>query len=220
MKSERLSRIAANCEPARVVADIGCDHGFLCAELIQSGRAEKAIAADISAGSLAKAESLAEQLGLAGQMECRLGDGLSVLEPGEAEGIVIAGVGGPLIMSILEQGWKVARGARYLVLCPHNYPDSLRQYLNDSGFLIEREEISREKGKFYPILKVRVGQEPAYSPMELLVGRNAQRDAHWQSYVQHEATVQKQIAKMAAGTLAAEKAKERLALYQKALEEN
>ena len=122
-------------------------------------------------------------------------------------------------MRILEQGWKVARTARYLVLCPHNYPDSLRQYLNDSGFLIEREEISREKEKFYPILKVRAGQEPAYSPMELLVGRNANRDENWRSYVRHEAAVQQQIAKTAAGTLAAEKAKERLALYQKALEE-
>ena len=219
MKSERLSRIAANCDPVRVAADIGCDHGFLCAELLQTGRAEKAIAADISAGSLAKAQALARQLGLTEQMECRLGDGLGVLKPGEAEGIVIAGVGGPLIMRILEQGWKVARTARYLVLCPHNYPDSLRQYLNDSGFLIEREEISREKGKFYPILKVRAGQEPAYSPMELLVGRNANRDENWRSYVCHEAAVQKQIAKTAAGTLAAEKAKERLALYQKALEE-
>lgn len=219
MKSERLSRIAANCDPVRVAADIGCDHGFLCAQLLQTGRAEKTIAADISAGSLAKAKALAEQLGFTEQMECRLGDGLGVLEPGEAEGIVIAGVGGPLIMSILERGWRVARTARYLVLCPHNYPDSLRQYLNDSGFLIEREEISREKGKFYPILKVRVGQEPAYSPMELLVGRNAGKDECWQSYVRHEAAVQKQIARMAAGTLAAEKAKERLALYQRALEE-
>ena len=219
MKSERLSRIAANCDPVGVAADIGCDHGFLCAEMIQTGRAEKVIAADISAGSLAKAQALAEQLGLTGQMECRLGDGLGVLKPGEAEGIIIAGVGGPLMMSILERGWRAARTARYLVLCPHNYPDSLRQYLNDSGFLIEREQISREKGKFYPILKVRPGQETAYSPMELLVGRNSQRDEHWRSYVEHEAMVQGQIARAAAGTPAAEKAKERLGLYQRALEE-
>lgn len=220
MKSERLLRIAANCDRVNIVADIGCDHGLLCARLVQSGSAQKAIAVDISPDSLKKAERLAKDLGLMDRIECRLGDGLSVLEPGEAEGIVIAGVGGPLLMRILEQGWKVARMARYLVLCPHNYPDSLRQYLNEAGYRIEREEIAREKDKFYPILKVRLGREEAYTPVERLAGRNAVKDDTWAEYLRHEIAVQRHIREQAAGSPAGLKAQERIGLYEQALRES
>ncbi len=220
MKSERLSRIVANCDKIEVVADIGCDHGLVCAELVRSGKARKAIAVDISPGSLAKAERLAKELGLEERIECRLGDGLSVLEPGEAGGILAAGMGGPLLMRILENGWKVARRAQYMVLCPQNYPDSLRQYLNEAGYEIVWEEIAREKKKFYPILKVRLGRARAYTPMELLVGRSGQRNEAWAEYVRHEIAVQAQIQRQAAGGPAGQKALERIKLYEQALRES
>ncbi len=219
MKSERLLRILSVCRKAGIIADIGCDHGLLCAELVRSKKAEKAIATDISSASLAKAEKLSKELGLEGKIECRLGDGLSVLQPGEAEGIVIAGIGGPLLMRILEQGWKVARSAQYLVLCPQNYPESLRQYINEAGFLIEYEEISQEKGKYYPIMRVCPGREKSYSPMELLVGRNVKKDENWAQYLGHEAEVQRHIARQAGDGIAGQKARERAEHYEQALRE-
>ena len=220
MKSERLFKIVQYCEVAEVVADIGCDHGLVSAELIQRKIAGKVIAADISGESLKKAEELAERLGMENQIECRLGDGLSVLKPGEAQGIIIAGMGGPLLMRILEQGWKVARNACYLVLSPHNYPDSVRQYLNLAGFCIEKEEISREKGTFYPIMKARLGREAAYSPLEKLVGRNVLKNEEWREYVRHEVEVQKFISAQAGDSPAGQKAREKIALYEQALLES
>lgn len=217
MKSERLLRIVQFCNAAEVIADIGCDHGLVSAELVRREIAGKVIAADISRESLKKAEELAKRMGIESQLECRLGDGLSVLKPGEAQGIIIAGMGGPLLMRILEQGWKAARSAQYLVLSPHNYPDSVRQYLNLAGFCIEKEEISQEKGKFYPIMKARLGREAAYSPLEVLVGRNVLKNQEWREYVRHEAEVQRHILAQAGDSPAGQKAQEKIALYEQAL---
>ena len=78
--------------PGEPVADIGCDHGKLTAVLAASGRYPKVIGADLRPGPLAKAEQTLEYAGCKDRAELRLGDGLSVLSPGEVSTIVLAGV--------------------------------------------------------------------------------------------------------------------------------
>ena len=86
--TNRMEAILSLCCPAETAADIGCDHGQVAVELVLRGLAKTCIAADISAPSLEKARRRAEEWGLSGKVECRLGDGLSVLRPGEAQTIV------------------------------------------------------------------------------------------------------------------------------------
>ena len=97
MLKGRLLAIANAVPPSRAIADIGTDHGLVPVWLVTNGIAQKAIITDISPGSLAKAESLIKQEGLADKIEPRLGDGLLPVKPGEVDTIVIAGMGGMLI---------------------------------------------------------------------------------------------------------------------------
>ena len=86
----RLSAAAELVRPGEPVADIGCDHGKLTAVLAASGRYPKVIGADLRPGPLAKAEQTLEYAGCKDRAELRLGDGLSVLSPGEVSTIVLA----------------------------------------------------------------------------------------------------------------------------------
>ena len=151
---DRLSKIFNCIPPSHVVADIGCDHGNLEAMLLNEKKADRVIATDISEKSLAKAVALCESLGISHKADFRQGDGLSVLSPGEADTIVIAGVGGNLISEILSEGQEVARQS-YLVLCPHTHEGVLRKFLFGSGYHITQECLSLEEGRYYQIICAR-----------------------------------------------------------------
>ena len=140
-------------------ADIGTDHGFVPLSLITEGTAERAIASDVRKGPLERAEARVRRAGLSEQIECRLGDGLSVLSPGEAEVIVIAGMGGMLMVRILREGLETARTARTLILSPHRDVCELRQFLSEEGFRITDEALVSEDGKYYPVIRAESGGE-------------------------------------------------------------
>ena len=139
------------------VADIGCDHGKLGAYLLQTGRTERIIAADISIPSLHKAEQLAETLGISAGFSFRTGDGLSVLKPGEAQAVVIGGMGAFTIMRILEAAPELL--AEVFVLQPMGHECSLRRWLLENGFFISDDRVAQEGNRFYHILLVRRGRQ-------------------------------------------------------------
>lgn len=148
---ERLREIA-NCIGKRsVVADIGCDHGILEGLLLRSGRAQKMIATDISNNSLQKAVAACAGHEFEGKVDFRLGDGLSVLRPGEVDAIVIAGIGGMQMAEIIKNGKNVAKEAA-LVLCPHSHESVLRRFLLGNGYAVLRESLALEDGRYYQIL--------------------------------------------------------------------
>ena len=175
--TNRMEAILSLCSPVKTAADIGCDHGQVAVELVLRGLAKTCIAADISAPSLEKARRRAEEWGLSGKVECRLGDGLSVLRPGEAQTVVLAGMGAPLMAEILQKQMDVARAAERLVLSPNLYPERLRKFLLKNGWRIPREKMIPEEGKYYPVFLAEPGICPSYRPEELLFGRWEQPDA-------------------------------------------
>jgi tRNA (adenine22-N1)-methyltransferase len=148
---ERLNEILSCIGNAGVVADIGCDHGKLEGMLLRSGRAQKVIATDISEKSLHKAVMACTGSVFEGRVEFRLGDGLAVLAPGEADVIVIAGMGGEQMADILKRGLTAARTAK-LVLCPHSHEGRLRRFLLENGYFILQESLAMEEGRYYQIL--------------------------------------------------------------------
>ncbi len=183
--TQRMEGILSFCRPAGVIADIGCDHGMLTAELVRRGIAGKVIASDVSAPSLGKAERLARKLHIEEAVDCRLGSGLSILREGEAGGIVIAGMGAPLIMQILADDMPVAKNADYLVLSPNIYPERLRAFLIHGGFWIEREEMVHEN-KFYPVFLVKKGISQPYTEKELLIGKWDSPSQELKEYLEYE----------------------------------
>lgn len=155
--SDRLERVISFAEPAGAAADIGTDHGYVPVELVRRGVVTRALAMDVRKGPLNGAAEHIKEAGLSGQIETRLSDGLSKLKPGEADCVVIAGMGGELMIRILSQGRHVWESVKQWVLSPQSEIGDVRRWLFENGFLIGREDMVKEDGKFYTIMDVSRG---------------------------------------------------------------
>ncbi len=157
MQTIRLNMIIGKIN-TKTVADVGTDHAYLPTELIKEGRAERVIATDMNKGPLSSARENVEAEGLLEKIELRLGDGLSPLKIGECDNIVIAGMGGELISTILKEGEAVAKSADRLFLQPMNSQELLREFLIENGYEIVDEDIEVEGFKVYNLIVVKCGK--------------------------------------------------------------
>ncbi len=157
--SGRMKAVADMVLPGAVVADIGCDHAFVSIYLIENNIAPHVIASDVRKGPVSIAKGNVEGKGLADRIDVRMGNGLEALSAGEADSIIIAGMGGMLMIDILQSGMEVATGCRQLVLQPQSDIDRVRRYLYENGYFIAREKMLVDEGKLYNILDVRTSGE-------------------------------------------------------------
>ena len=162
--SGRLAAAASLIPKHTVIADIGTDHGYIPVYMCQEGRCPKAIAADIVPGPLQAAVTHVRQSGLADRIDCRLGDGLTCIRPGEADGAVICGMGGPLMVRILQASPGVWQEMDFLVLQPQSDSGAVRQYLYEAGWHIEAEEMLVEDGRLYEMMRAVPGREAMPAP--------------------------------------------------------
>lgn len=150
--SDRLQMIADLIEEGQTVADVGTDHGFLPIFLWESKKSPKVILADISKGSLQKAidnvhmQNYNEET-IKESFDFRLGNGIQILENGEVDAIVIAGMGGILMTEILGENLEKTKSMKKIILQPRNGQGKLRWWLINNGFILKEEKIVRE-GKF------------------------------------------------------------------------
>ena len=181
--SPRLGAIAGLVpEGCGCLADIGTDHGYVPVSLLLEGRIRRAVAADIGAPPLEHARRTAARYGVTDQIDFRLGDGLSVLRPGEAEVIVIAGMGGDAVVDILSAApWS--RAGPLLLLQPMSKAEVLRAFLPEGGFAVLAERLVQDKGVLYPILSVRGGEMAPASDAQAWGGFLLDRDPLWGLYI-------------------------------------
>lgn len=158
--SPRLKKIVEMVPKCEVLADIGTDHGYVLIELIHAGKITKGIASDNKKKPLEKAKKNAELEGVSGGMDFRLGEGLRTLLEGEANGAVVAGMGGILTRDILESSLEVVKKMDFLLLQPAQNPEMLRKYLYEGPFDILSEEIIKEDRRFYEYILVRYNENP------------------------------------------------------------
>ncbi|MDO4187847.1 MAG: class I SAM-dependent methyltransferase [Lachnospiraceae bacterium] len=151
--SERLQNVADLITPGRNVADVGCDHGYLSIYLMQADIAKTVIASDVRKGPLSKAKENIETYEMEDRIETRLSDGLSNISKGEVDCVVMSGMGGNLMMEILERGKTVLEDVKELVLQPQSEIRGLRHYLQDNGYMIISEAMVYEDDKYYPMMK-------------------------------------------------------------------
>lgn len=170
--SPRL-RMVAELVPAGVrLADVGTDHAYLPAALLQEGKIPFAIAADLRQGPLASARATVRRYGLEGKVAFRLCDGLTGIQAEEVDSVAIAGMGGETIAAILAAApWTRERDVP-LILQPMSSIPDLRQWLVENGYCIIREELCREGDNLYTAMLVRAGEMKPLSPGELWAGEN------------------------------------------------
>lgn len=151
--SVRLQAVADMVSKGRRVADIGCDHGYVSIYLIRKKQCEKVIAMDVNPGPLERAQSNIRRFGLTDYIETRLSDGTNALEPGEADTLLLSGVGGRLTIRILEEGFMRLGQFEELILQPQSEIHLVRGFLREQGYSIADEELVLDEGKFYQIIK-------------------------------------------------------------------
>jgi tRNA (adenine22-N1)-methyltransferase len=150
--SRRLATIAGLVPTGSRVADIGSDHALLPVFLCQQGKASYAIAGELNDGPYRAAQQQVRYAGLTDRIAVRQGDGLAVVNPGEADTITIAGMGGSLMVHILTRGKLALQGVQRLILQPNVAEDAVRRWMYEEQWCLKEELILEEDGKIYEIL--------------------------------------------------------------------
>lgn len=152
--SARLKALADMVTAGSRVCDVGCDHGFLSIYLVLKQRCPQVLAMDVRSGPLSGAARHIAEYGLDRYIETRLSDGLQAMKAGEADTLVCAGMGGRLMQGILLREPAKAGAFRELILQPQSEIPLFRKFLRQEGYRTTGENILREDGKFYPMMKV------------------------------------------------------------------
>ena len=155
--SRRLETIAGMVPQCSCAADVGTDHGFVPIRLLEMGKADRAIAMDVRSGPLKRAQEHILQHGMEDRIGTRLSDGLEALEPGEADTVIIAGMGGELMLRILRDGSHVRESVLHWILSPQSELSLFRHGLEELGLAIVQEIMVEEDGKYYTVMAVEPG---------------------------------------------------------------
>lgn len=171
--SNRLRAAAELVTKGNIVADVGCDHAYTSIYLCRKGIAPKVIAMDVKKGPLAGAKAHVEQAGLQEQIDIRLSDGLEKLAPGEADTVLLCGMGGLLMIKILSDYPAVTASVQELVLQPQSEQGEVRRFLHKQGYRITQEHMLKEDGKFYVMMRAVPSNEPEtyHSDCDYLYGK-------------------------------------------------
>ncbi|MFX3674407.1 MAG: tRNA (adenine(22)-N(1))-methyltransferase TrmK [Paenisporosarcina sp.] len=183
--SERLTRVAFYVAPGAIVADIGSDHAYLPCYLIYHGIASKVIAGEVAKGPFESALNHVNEEQLEKSITVRLANGLKAIHIEDCvDTITIAGMGGPLIATILEQDKELLSSVSKLILQPNIHSKAIREWALMNEWRIVAEEILIEDDKIYEILVLEKGTmtlseaEVLFGPF-LLVERNNVFLAKW-----------------------------------------
>lgn len=163
----RLSAVASMVRSGSRVADIGTDHGYLTAWLIENGVCPCGIAADINKGPLKNAEKTVVDAGMADKVELILSDGLKNIPENSCDDIVLAGMGGNLIADILASCPWIYDGKLHIVAQPMSHGEVLREFFVKNGFEILSEKTAADGKRLYCVISaVYTGtlteREPSY----------------------------------------------------------
>lgn len=171
--SRRLEKLVEMAPRVHTTADIGTDHGYVPCALLKENKADFVIASDINQKPLEKAVTMSERMGCRDRISFRKGAGLEVLGPGEAQGAIIAGMGGEMIREILLASPDRVKEMSYLILQPAQNPEIVRRYVYGGGYTILSEDLVQEEdGRFYEYFKVAYNEEIlgfSHDPMEFVL---------------------------------------------------
>ena len=171
--NRRLTALAALVQNGTGLIDVGTDHGYLPVWLAKNGYAGKLFASDIKEGPLLSARRTAEAAGLTDRICFLLCDGLALCPPDEIDTIVIAGMGGDMIVKILDEAEWCMNSRYHLILQPMTKAEVLRYWLVYNGFGIDSETLVEDNSILYQIISTRFGGSTRLSDAELFIGKHS-----------------------------------------------
>ncbi len=148
----RLLQCADMVPEGTRLVDIGTDHGYLPIWLLKQNKISSAIAADINDKPLMSAKSNALKYNV--EITTILSAGFNEIKQDDFDTAVIAGMGGELIVSIIDEARYLSDCNKTLVLQPMSNPHKLREYLLTNSYDIVEEKAVFDKGKVYSVMLV------------------------------------------------------------------
>ncbi len=171
-KRERFVNLVEKIEYRRL-ADIAADHCYISLLALMNKKADFVIASDINKAPIEIGKVNIKEYGYEDKIETRLGSGLETIKSGEVESIIIAGIGGKLMLDLLKADENKLKSFKQLILQPQNEETAVKKYIHTIGYSIKEESYVLEKGMRYIILNcVNEPEEIPYSEKEYLIGRN------------------------------------------------
>lgn len=141
------------------VFDCGCDHGLVSVRLIQNGTAKHVTAADISEGPLSAARRNVEAYGLCDKIDILLSDGIEKCVPEKEDTLIIAGMGGPLMLNILKRDHEKVKSFKKFIFQPQSAVEDFRREIRLMGLHIAAEKDIYDGGKYYVAIYARWNDE-------------------------------------------------------------
>ncbi len=182
--------------PESTVADIGCDHGFLSIELLKRNAAKSVICADVNEGPLARAKENLKASGLFGKASFVLSNGFEKINDGAADICVIAGMGGLLIVELINNSYEKVKKYKKLILSPQSDIPEVRRFLNEKDFFLSDERMVYDMGKYYTVMVVNPSlRSEVLSETELFFGKHLilKKDEVFFDYLNHRVRVLESI---------------------------
>lgn len=156
MLTKRQKNIVDALPICEVLADVGCDHGYIGSQALLQNKARRVVFTDISQSSLNKARlKYSLRFGTRATFVCQ--DGVQSVYCNCA---VIAGMGGLEIISIIKQARMLPA---QLVLQPMRNQQDVRRFLNYFGYTIKLDYTFVDGGKFYDLIVA----EQSHVPQQL-----------------------------------------------------
>ncbi|GAA0443180.1 tRNA (adenine(22)-N(1))-methyltransferase TrmK [Lentibacillus halophilus] len=150
--SKRLKKVASFVLPGSRFADIGSDHAYLPCYVCLRDPSAYAIVGELNKGPLQRARQTVSWNGLTDRIDVRSGDGLAVFHRGEVNTVVIAGMGGSLIHTILSDGEAHLMGLERIIVQPNTDERNVRQWFSTHGYSIIGESMVEDNGRIYEII--------------------------------------------------------------------
>ena len=151
---DRIKELVNAVPKTDVFGDVGCDHGFVAAEMLKENKCNFAVASDVSEKCLLKAKKLLKNYEKAGRATCVLSDGFNNLP--HLDTALIAGLGGEEMISILKKAKELPEN---LVLQPMKNADKVRVFAVGAGYKILKDYVFLSGGKFYNLISLKKGED-------------------------------------------------------------
>ena len=150
MISRRLQRLAELVKDCDTLLDVGSDHGLLPLRCFELNKIKRAIVSDLNREPLKQAQKNLNHI-LASRIDFILSDGLqSINQPFDV--LVIAGMGGLTIQSILQKNLSKVFKAQQIILQANSDVVKLRFFMQEQGIELIDESLVFERTHLYVIL--------------------------------------------------------------------
>ena len=155
-----------------MLIDVACDHAYISIYSILNKKIERAIACDISQNSIVKADFNIRSHNLTDRIITFVADGFQDIDlPVNADTLVIAGVGGALIIDLLSKAIGKLKVFKRIIIQPQSDVYKLRNFIHCIVYKIVNENLVYENNRYYVIITMKSGCEQEYTQFEYILGK-------------------------------------------------